>query len=410
MADKMNVRHVLEGSVRKSGDTIRITAQLIDAQTDQHLWSETYDRQLTAESIFQVQDDIAQSIVEQLVIIMDPGDVAAGHAGDTRNIDAYELYLEASQLFIERRSLLRAIELIENAVDIDPGFARAWSGLAATTQVAPGWGLTDRNYTAIARAAADTAIELNPDLSMPYAVLAMLEARSLPVDFDRGLAYFDEALARDAKYTTAYLWRMIFYLDLGYFDLADRDGQRCLEIDPAYDICRSFLALSALYAGDIDRALDLNRTTLANGFYGNAFPFFYVYAANGQEETALIALAAWNAGAGINNATPFEYRALTDPDFDYAAEKIRIEQAYFVAGEDIAAFGPSHPDNLLLYRQYDKIENAELQYWWFPYPLEFRNSPHRKRLIRDMGLPQYWRKHGFPPMCRAIGDDDFECD
>jgi TolB-like protein len=77
MAEKMNVRHVLEGSVRKSGDTVRITAQLIDAETDQHLWSETYDRTLTAESVFEVQDDIAKSIVEQLGIIMDPGAVVA---------------------------------------------------------------------------------------------------------------------------------------------------------------------------------------------------------------------------------------------------------------------------------------------------------------------------------------------
>ena len=84
MAEKMNVRHVLEGSVRKSGDTVRITAQLIDADTDQHLWSETYDRTLTAESVFEVQDDIAKAIVEQLGIIMDGDAVAPSHAADTK--------------------------------------------------------------------------------------------------------------------------------------------------------------------------------------------------------------------------------------------------------------------------------------------------------------------------------------
>jgi TolB-like protein len=410
MADKMNVRHVLEGSVRKSGDMVRITAQLIDADTDQHLWSETYDRTLTAESIFGVQDDIATSIVEQLGIIMDTDSIAPSHAADTKDIDAYELYLEAWQLFVERRSLLRSIELFEKAVAIDPRFARAWSGLAAITMVAPGWGLTDRDYWALSHTAADKAIELNPKLSMPYAVLAMLEQRNQPIDFDRGLEYFDDALARDPKNTSAYLWRMVFYLMLGYFDLADRDGERCLEIDPAYEICRSFLALSALYAGDVERAVLLHRTTLANGFYGNSFPFFFVYAASGQEETALIAMAAWNAGAGTNNATPFEFRALTDPSFDYESEKIRIEQAYYVAGEDVPAFDPSHPDNLFLYRRYDKIERTEGQYWWFPYPQEFRSSPHRKRLMREAGLPEYWRKNGFPPQCRPLGSDDFECD
>ena len=350
----------------------------IDADTDQHLWSETFDRTLTAESIFEVQDDIATAIVTQLGIIMDPNDVAAGPAADTENLDAYELYLEASQLFAERRSLLRAIDLFEQAVAIDPGFARAWSGLAAVYQVAPGWGFA--------------------------------EEHDFLSGIDAALAYFDDALARDPKNTTAYLWRMIQYLKLGYFDLADRDGQRCLELDPAYEICRSFLALSALYAGDVDRALELNRTTLANGFFGNTFPFFYVYIARGQEEIALVAVAAWNAGAGINNATPYEYRAFTDPTFDFAAEKIRVELAYYRAGEDAPAWSPSHSDYLFQYRQYDRIRTPELQYWWFPYPSDFRESPHRKRMIREMGLPEYWRKHGFPPLCRPIGADDFACD
>src|SRR5210317_902904 len=172
IAEKMNVRHVLEGSVRKSGETVRITAQLIDADTDLHLWSETYDRTLTAESVFEVQDDIAQAIVEQLGIIMDGDAVAPSHASDTKNISAYELYLEAWQLFVERRSLPRAIGLFEQAVAADPGFARAWSGLAATYNVAPGWGFNDRGYSTLAREAAETAIRLNPELSLPYAVLA----------------------------------------------------------------------------------------------------------------------------------------------------------------------------------------------------------------------------------------------
>jgi TolB-like protein len=85
IAEKMNVRHVLEGSVRKSGDTVRITAQLIDADTDQHLWSETYDRTLTAESVFEVQDDIAQAIVEQLGIIMEGDAVAPSPQPATRH-------------------------------------------------------------------------------------------------------------------------------------------------------------------------------------------------------------------------------------------------------------------------------------------------------------------------------------
>ena len=409
MAEKMKVRHVLEGSVRKSGDRVRITAQLIDAKTDQHLWSETYDRTLTAESVFEIQDDIATSIVQQLGIIMDTDAVAPSHAADTKDIDAYELYLEAWQLFIERRSLPRAIELFEQAVAADPAFARAWSGLAATYNIAPGWGFVDRDYKTLAREAAEKAIELGPDLSLPYAVLALDLTNYWPVDYEQVLALFDEALARNPKNTTAYLWRMIVYLDLGYFDRAERDARQCLEIDPAYEICRSFQALAALFAGDTARALEIHEAALRHGFYGNIDPFLFYYLATGQERTALIAMAASNAARGVNNATNYEYRALTDPAFDYEAEKTLIEQAHIPAGETEPNFDLRHPNFLFIYRQYDQIQRIDLPYYWFPYPLEFRDSPHRKRLIRELGLPEYWRKHGFPPQCKPVGEDDFEC-
>jgi len=410
IAEKMNVRHVLEGSVRKSGENVRITAQLIDADTDQHVWSETYDRTLTAESIFEVQDDIAQAIVEQLGIIMEGDAVAPSHSADTKNINAYELYLEAWQLFVERRSLPRAIDLFEQAVAADPSFARAWAGLSAIYNVAPGWGIIDRDYSTLAREAAETAIQLNPELSLPYAVLALDMNLDWPVDYEQSLALFDEALARNPKNTTAYLWRTVVYLDLGYFDRAERDARQCLEIDPAYEICRSFLALAALFSGDTERALEIHETTLRHGFYGNSTPFLFLYAATGEERTALIALTANNAGRGINKATAYEYRALTDPAFDYEAEKSLIEQAYFRAGAAEPDFGPTNSDYLFIYRQYDQLRISDLAYWWFPYPLEFRNSPHRKRLMREIGMPEYWRKHGFPPQCQPVGEDDFECD
>jgi TolB-like protein len=410
MAEKMKVRHVLEGSVRKAGDKVRITAQLIDANTDQHLWSETYDRTLTAESVFEVQDDIAKSIVQQLGIVMDTDTFVASHAADTSNIDAYDLYLEAWQLFVERRSLPRAIGLFEKSVAADPGFARAWSGLAAIYNVAPGWGIVDRDYNGLAREAAETAIKLNPELSLPYAVLALEMTTDLPVDYEQSLALFDEALARNPKNTTAYLWRTIVYLDLGYFDRAERDALQCLDIDPAYEICRSFLALAVLFAGDAERALAIHETALRHGFGGNDLPFLYYYLATGNEVAALAPMAARNAALGINMATNFEYRALTDPAFDYEAERTLIDQAYFPAGASEPVFDPTHPDFLFLYRQYDQLRGSDLPYWWFPYPLEFRDSPERKRLMRDIGLPAYWREQGFPPQCRPKGADDFECD
>ena len=267
----------------------------------------------------------------------------------------------------------------------------------------------DRDYGTLAREAAETAIQLNPDLSLPYAVLAGDLNLDWPVDFEQSLALFDESLARNPKNTTAYLWRTVVYLELGYFDRAERDARQCLEIDSAYDICRSFLAMVALFSGDTARALEIHETALSHGFYGNSMPFLYLYAATGEERTALIAMAANNAAGGINKATAYEYRALTDPAFDYRAEKTLVDQSYFRAGAAEPDWNETHPDFLFVYRQYDQLRSAELPYWWFPYPLEFRNSPYRKRLMREYGLLEYWRKHGFPPQCEPVGEDDFEC-
>jgi hypothetical protein len=120
-------------------------------------------------------------------------------------------------------------------------------------------------------------------------------------------------------------------------------------------------------------------------------------------------LAAERAGGGINKATAYEYRALTDPAFDFEAEKTLIEQAYYRPGEAAPVYDRTQPDFLFIYRQYDQLRRADMAYWWFPYPLEFRDSPHRKRMMREMGLPEYWRKAGFPPQCTPVGEDDFEC-
>ena len=183
IAERLKVRHVLEGSVRKSGETLRITAQLIDASNDKHLWSQTYDRKLTAENIFAIQDEIANEIVRQLGIVMDGSEGSeSGEAdapivsvkADTKNLNAYELYLQAHSKFLSRDDLKGSMALFEQAVEADPDFARAWAGLAAVYSVAPSWNVNDKDYFYLATQSAQKAITLNPNLSMPMLYLAML--------------------------------------------------------------------------------------------------------------------------------------------------------------------------------------------------------------------------------------------
>lgn len=132
IAEALKVAHVLEGSVRKSGNTIRITAQLINAQSDQHIWSQTYDRSLSAENLFAVQDEISSAIVKQLKGKLTI--VPLGAADKTLSLEAYELYLEARE-YQELRtpeSLALAAKGFTSVIDLDPSFAHAFSGLAET--------------------------------------------------------------------------------------------------------------------------------------------------------------------------------------------------------------------------------------------------------------------------------------
>jgi TolB-like protein len=105
IAKELSVRHLLEGSVRKAGDTLRITAQLIDAGDDRHLWSEAYDRPLTAENVFAIQDEIARAIVAALSEVLDAAPPRARTAAATTDLSAYDLYLEARALYQDRTQI-----------------------------------------------------------------------------------------------------------------------------------------------------------------------------------------------------------------------------------------------------------------------------------------------------------------
>ena len=150
IAKDLGVGHILEGSVRKAGNKVRITAQLIDAVNDRHIWSETYDRELT--DIFAIQDEIANAIVVALrgSLVASKATPTVSVQADTENMQAYEIYLKARELFIARKDVDESVRLFERVVALDPKFARGWEGLAGACAIAESWGFRDRDYTALA--------------------------------------------------------------------------------------------------------------------------------------------------------------------------------------------------------------------------------------------------------------------
>ena len=207
IAKALKVRMVLEGSVRKQGDKVRITAQLIDASNGFHLWSQTYDRDL--KDIFAIQDEIAKAIGEQLKVkmtgISKPGEPASG----TKNLEAYDLYLRGMALWHTRRekALWSSIEMFEKAVAIDPAFAEAYAGQALAYAVIGDYSnrLPYAESMARARDFAERALALNPELPEPYAALANVAM----TDFRRDTAgvLLNRAITLRPSFATAHQWR-----------------------------------------------------------------------------------------------------------------------------------------------------------------------------------------------------------
>ena len=254
IAEKLGVRHLLEGSVRKAGDTVRITAQLIDASTDQHEWSESFDRPLNTTNLFAIQDEIAQSIVTHLASSL--GGAAAIGRPDARKADtadesAYDLYLKGRSLFRARtkRNLQVAVAPLKEAVAKDPKFARAWEMLGAVLVTGASWDVGDAADYQAGLDAISTALRLDPNLSLAYAVRGQDQGDP---HYGRAVAWEDSfqsfalAIEHDGTNATAYAWRGINNNALGYFDKAISDFLRCLEIDPAYELCRRHLATAFL--------------------------------------------------------------------------------------------------------------------------------------------------------------------
>ncbi|MGD9257523.1 MAG: tetratricopeptide repeat protein, partial [Gammaproteobacteria bacterium] len=189
VAAELNVAHVLEGSVRKAGNQVRITAQLIDAERDVHLWSETWDR--TLEDVFAIQDEIASSVVDELKVTL------LGQAPEVATTDpeAYNLFLQGRHLVRQgsRESMLRAIEVFEQALAIDPNYAPAWNGIGtAYTNLAGSNAIPQAEGYATAKEMAEKALSVDPESAQSYVGLGWL-AR-VDGDYETAARHIEQAL------------------------------------------------------------------------------------------------------------------------------------------------------------------------------------------------------------------------
>jgi len=250
VANTLGVTHVLEGSVRKSGDQVRITAQLIDAKRDVHLWSDTWDR--TLDNVFAIQDEIASSVVESLKVTL------LGQAPESVATDpeAYTLYLQGRHLERQgsRESMLKAIELFEQALEIDPDYAPAWNGLSTTyTNLAGSRAIPpDQGYTK-ARQTAERALALDPDSTEALVGLGWIVGE-YDGDYQEAARYYAHALQiapNDDKVLNA---AAVLLLALNRIDESIRIHRILVRRDPVSPKAYHNLAVAYYSAGELDAA------------------------------------------------------------------------------------------------------------------------------------------------------------
>jgi TolB-like protein/Tfp pilus assembly protein PilF len=240
---KLGVTTVLEGSVQRAGDRVRVTVQLIDARTDSHLWAEAYDRELTAANIFAIQRDVATTIADALKATLTPGERSRVDSIPTKNLDAWEAYQLARQRIAKRTSAgLRGAEMLaQKAIATDPQFALAYSALAEALALQVGYSdAPERATNDRAQAAVQHALEIDPRLSEAWAISGLIAGNRQQNELAEKL--YRRAIELNPNNSMALKWLGSLLVDSGRLAEGQESLERAAGVDPLSAITRSNLA------------------------------------------------------------------------------------------------------------------------------------------------------------------------
>ncbi len=279
----LKVTTVLEGSVRKSGNRLRIMAQLINVADGCHLWSERYDREL--QDIFEVQDEIARTIANRLKVTLRAERQKPLVRVGTKNLEAYQLYLKGRFHWNKRTpdGMQKAIEYFQEAIEEEPTYALAYTGLADTYNLASFLNVfPPAEVMPKAKAAATRALEIDDSLAEAYVSLGYA---SFTYDWDWTAAgrHFQQALDLNPSYARNHVFYPLYLSSLGQFEKAVTVAKQALDLDPASPAVSHVLAVQLYLSRQFDQAIQQSHTTLEmDPHYGVAYAMLgQAYASKG---------------------------------------------------------------------------------------------------------------------------------
>ena len=422
IARQLDVGHVLEGSVRKAGNRVRITAQLIDASNDAHLWSDSYDREL--DDIFAVQQEIAVSITEALASILDAQPVRV--AAPTDDLAAYQDFLRGRSRFYQRVMLDEAIEDLRRAVAADPDFAEAWAYLAATEYVVGNGGYpTELDQGALTLKSVETvgrALSLNPDNVMALAIRGQQLFDATSTDsIEQGLAMLESAASRVTPDSTPRLWLGLSLFQLGEVERALEVLEQAQAQDPLVAINNGYLGVvhAALGRTEIGRSYALRSVELSGSltFWTNLLA---IELANSGDIASAVDLLRESLDA-INGEAPLQVALLEALTEGLTLEQLEQRYPELTEGQ----FAPFSRINIRLLRGEIDAALAEaegrvtgpryaiINSAWMPSMIALREHPAFFRWVTELGYVDYWQKRGYPFGCAPVtetGITRFECE
>lgn len=388
IARRLNVAHVLEGSVRKAGDRVRITAQLIEARSDTHLWSQTWDR--TLNDIFAIQDEIAAQVVEQLRVQL---------LGETPRVaetdpEAYALFLQARYLAskVSTETLAEAQTLLKRALEIDPDYAIAWNALGNLYSIQAGRGMLpiDEGY-AQARAALDRALAIDPDFAAAHANLGWIAMND---DVEQAARHIERALALDPTNPLAIRYAAVLLRNLTRLDEAIALDEYMVAHDPVNPIGFSNLGFKYLYAARWDDAIAAYRSALrlSPGYIGAQFYIGVALMLSGQPEAARAAMQEEGFDAFHNLGLAMIEHTLGRPEASNAALNAVVEKYEHHAAYNIAYVHAWRGETDLAFDWLDKaVEFND------PGLSEIPGWPLFENLHDDLRWAAFMRDNGYAP-------------
>ena len=423
IAQELGVEHILEGGIQRSGNQVRINVQLIDAATDEHLWAEIYDRELTAANLFAVQSEITRMIADALQAELSTDEHRRVEARPTDNLQAYEFYLRGRYLWQRRgdENIRHAITLFEQATELDPQFARAWSSLAATHFTLPVYSDSPRSeHYPLAVSAAQKALAQDDSLAEAYATLGGLA--DMDGTWAEAETLFLLAIANEPMNSTAHLWYGEHLFKLGRLDDALEEALIAYELDPLHPGTNAFLGWIYFYLNDTSNALKYGAAAWALGHTSGLYFQAWMNLRIGEFDRAVGFAEQWDeriAEKFDKLQIPLTLKLFIEAKIDAAKRPLFLER---LAEHETIDF-----IQILLtgYVSFDRIDEAYrvaamaldldgfhrndfVWNFWRSDMAPFRQDPRFAALVTELGMVDYWREYGWPDVCQQA-DDSVSC-